>query len=87
MIKIYYSKNFLKSSKKLPIIQQRKLAKLLTQLQKNPYNPLLHTKQLSGKLLGLFSFSITRNWRVIFQFTNTTTIQLLRTAHRKEIYK
>lgn len=87
MIKITYSKNFLKSAKKLPKIQQRKLTKLLVLLQKNPFNSLLHTKQLSGNLIGFLSFRITRDWRVIFQFLDVKIIKLLRTAHRKDIYR
>ncbi|MDP2692379.1 MAG: hypothetical protein Q8O88_01910 [bacterium] len=87
MIEIIYSKNFLKSVKKLPANQQEKLADLLILMQKNPYHYTLHTKRLGVPLIGFLSFRITRDWRVLFQFINATTIQLSHIAHRKDIYR
>jgi len=84
---ITYGKSFLKSAKKLPFQQQKKLADLISLLQKNPFNSLLHTKSLSGPLSGLYSFKITRDWRVIFQFLDENTIKLLLVGHRKDIYQ
>jgi len=86
-MKIVYGNSFLKSVKKLSPIHQKKLADLISLLQKNPFNPPLHTKSLSGSLSGLYSFRITRDWRVIFQFVNTDTIKLLLVGHRKDIYQ
>lgn len=87
MIQITYHHNFLKSAKKLPKFQQNKLAHLLEYLQNNPFYPSLHTKRLTGDLVGLLSFRITRDWRVIFQFLDHETIQLLDIKHRKDIYR
>lgn len=87
MIRIVYHPNFLKSARKLSKLQQEKLAKLIQLLENNPFNSLLHTKRLAGELTGFLSFRITRNWRVIFQFLNFETIQLLRVKHRKDIYQ
>jgi len=36
----------------------------------NPFDQKLKTHKLSGKLKGLWSFSITYNIRVVFYFTN-----------------
>ena len=68
MIRVVYHHDFFKRTKKLPEAQQRKLAKLLVLLKKNPYNPQLHTKHLSSLMEGLLSFRITRDWLVNFQF-------------------
>ena len=87
MMDIVYGKAFLKSVKKLPVRQQRKLAGLLESLCKNPFYPSLHTKQLSGELAGFYSFRITREWRVIFQFINICKVKLVIVGHRKDIYK
>lgn len=87
MIALCYHKNFLASANQLPEKHQDKLARLLTILQENPFQPLLHTKRLSGPLAGFFSFRITRNWRVTFQFNDPKTIQLLRIRHRKDAYR
>lgn len=84
---ILYTKQFIKSSKKLPKSQQEKLAVLLSIIQAQPFSPQLHTKPLTGKLVGFYSFRISREWRVIFQFLDPNTIKLLETAHRKDIYR
>ena len=87
MIEIVYSARFLKLARKLPKAQTEKLAKLLETFQANPFYPTLHTKPLSGQLAGFYSFRITRDWRVIFQFLSPDQIQLLEVGHRKDIYK
>ncbi len=87
MISLVYSNHFLKSAKKIPKLQQEKLAKLLETVQKNPFHSQFHTKPLSGQLSGLYSFRITRDWRVIFQFLSPDKIQLVEVGHRKDIYK
>lgn len=84
---IIYSKDFLKSVKLLPAPIKNKLSLLLEIFQKNPYHPKLHTKPLMGELKGFYSFRITRDWRVIFNFLNPNRIFLIEVAHRKDIYK
>jgi len=63
------------------------LDKLIQILKENPFHSSLHTKHLSGKLSGLLSFRITRDWRVIFRFLEPDIIQLIEAADRKDIYK
>lgn len=87
MIHLIYGEGFLRSIKHLPEKTAAKLTDLLTVLGNNPYHSLLHTKKLSGDLAGSFSFRITRDWRVIFQFIDTRTIKLIRVKHRKDIYR
>lgn len=62
MIRIIYSKHFLKETKKLPTNIQTKLAEQLELLQQNPFHSFLHTKSLTGRLAGFYSFRITRDW-------------------------
>jgi mRNA-degrading endonuclease RelE of RelBE toxin-antitoxin system len=73
--------------KKLPVLVRSKLIAKLELLQENPYHSLLHTKPLTGQLFGFHSFRITREWRVIFQFLDPETIELIKVSHRKDIYK
>ena len=87
MIQLIYSKHFLKSAKRLPAKIKNKLATKLEILQKNPFHPSLHTKPLTGQLFGFYSFRITREWRVIFQFLTSEVINLIEVGHRKDIYK
>jgi addiction module RelE/StbE family toxin len=87
MILITYHRNFLKSAQLLSAKLQKKLAKLIELCAGNPFHPLLHTTRLTGDLAGFLSFRITRDWRVIFQFVDPDTIQLLRVKHRKDAYR
>ena len=87
MISLTYSKGFLKLARRLPKNLQEKLAKQLEFLQQNPFHPFLHTKLSTGPLVGFYSFRITRDWRVIFQFKNPEVIKLIGLGHRKDIYR
>ena len=87
MMDLVYRDEFLRSARAIPVSQQRKLARLLELFRAHPFHPQLHTKRLSGPLLGLFSFRITRDWRVMFQFHTPETIHLLRVVHRKDVYR
>lgn len=84
---ILYDEVFLKSVKGLPKPAKRKLSTLLIYLQEDPFHPYLHTKRLSGNLYHIFSFRITREWRVLFTFASKDTIHLLDVGHRKDIYR
>ncbi len=86
-MKILYSDAFLKSAAKLPLKKQKKLDSLLSLCAENPFHSGLHTKRLVGPLHGFLSFRITRDWRVLFQFIDAETVQLLRVAHRNEVYR
>ena len=87
MLKLVYTKHFLKSAKKLPFLIQNNLSGKLEILQENPFHSFLHTKSLTGVLSGFYSFRITRDWRVIFCFIEPKIIKLVEIAHRKDIYR
>lgn len=86
-MEIVFSKDFVKSAKLLPRPIKIKLADSLRFLKENHFNPLLHTKPLTGKLKGFYSFRITREWRAIFKIIDSKTIFLIDVSHRKDIYK
>ena len=44
--------------------------KKLKLFMEDPYNPLLKTHSLSGKLEGLWAFSISFNQRLVFEFAD-----------------
>lgn len=87
MVRVIYGSYFLKSARRLDKKLKEKLANNIEILQRNPFSQTLHTKNLAGKLSGFFSFRITRDWRVIFQFSDPDTIRLVEVAHRKDIYR
>lgn len=84
---LVYGKHFWRSTDALPKKLQEKLADLLETLREDPSHPLLHTKPLAGELKGMFSFRITRDWRVAFYFMDEQTIHLLEVGNRKDIYR
>jgi len=86
-MKIFLHPRFVKESDKLPKRIRTKLAFLLEVLAQNPFNDLLHTKKLAGDAAGFLSFRVTRDWRVIFYFQGKDTIEVLKVAHRKDVYK
>lgn len=86
-MEVVFHPNFLKSAQRLPRAPQEKLGQLIERLCENPFDPFLHTKRLTGPLAGFLSFRITREWRVVFQFLEARKIQLLRVAHRRDIYR
>lgn len=86
-MQIILEESFLRSAKRLPPNIKKKLADLVKLLKSNPFHPLLHTKYLGGLLAGLLSFRVSRDYRVIFYFADPQTIRLLKTGHRKDIYR
>ena len=86
-MQLVYGKDFLKSSRLFPAGIQQQLAQQLERLQADPRDPRLHSKMLSGRLMGFFSFRITRDYRAIFQYIDNDTIQLLLVRHRKDVYR
>lgn len=86
-IKISFREGFNKTLKPLNDKQRDKLAGLVVLLSANPFNSKLRTKALSGKLSGLYSFRISRDYRVLFQFISPVEICLLELGHRKDIYR
>lgn len=86
-MKVVFGSKFVKSAKILPVKLERKLDMLIGLVEENPHHSLLHTKELTGDMAGFWSFRITRDWRVLFQFLSLDTIQLLRVKHRSDVYR
>ncbi len=83
---IHYTSAFVKGFKKLP-----KDIKALTVEQEqifrnNPQDPRLHLKALKGRLKGLYSFRITRNYRVLFAWKDKENVLFYEIGDRKFIY-
>ncbi len=87
MIALVSTAHFLRAATNLPEKEKSRLVTLLETLRENPFHPQLHTKRLSGKLSDCFSFRFTREYRVIFYFSDKATVRLLDVGHRKDIYR
>lgn len=70
MIRIIYTRHFLKSVRKLPTKIQDKLATRLELLQKNPFHPLLHTKPLPVNFLVFILLELLAIGELFFNFWN-----------------
>jgi addiction module RelE/StbE family toxin len=53
---------------------------------KNPFNPRLRTHKLTGKLEGLWAFSVAFDCRVIFKFLSENEILLIDIGEHDEVY-
>ena len=87
MIQIRYHKGFIREFKELPQPIRLKAAHLEVLFREFPFHPQLKTKKLQGKLQHLYSFRITRDYRIIFQFTAAEEAEFLMIKHRKDVYR
>jgi addiction module RelE/StbE family toxin len=53
---------------------------------KNPFDRRLRTHKLTGKLEGLWSFSVAYDWRVIFRFLSKDEVLLIDIGGHGEVY-
>ncbi len=84
---IIYGHGFLRDVAKLPRDVREKLAQLLGILVVDAFDSRLHTKPLGAPLKDKYSFRITRDWRIAFEFSGQNIIKLLVADHRDQIYK
>lgn len=72
--RIYYTSDFRKSYKKLPQNIQDTLDRKDKLFRSNKFHSSLKTHKLHGPLAGLWSFWITKNYRVLFEFVKDGAI-------------
>jgi len=53
---------------------------------KDPFHPRLRTHKLTGRLEGLWAFSVSFDCRVIFKFSSKTQILLIDIGGHDEVY-
>jgi proteic killer suppression protein len=54
--------------------------------EKDPFNPRLRTHKLTGKLEGLWAFSVSFDCRVIFNFVSKAEVLLIDIGGHDEVY-
>jgi addiction module RelE/StbE family toxin len=74
MIEIYPTSQFKKSYKKLPKIIQKKAERREKIFISNPFNPVLETHKLKGRLKNYWSYSVDENYRILFRFENKNKV-------------
>lgn len=85
MLTIYYSSAFKKSTKKYLSYRQQ-IKKRIEIFISNPFDPRLKTHKLSGELSKYYSFSVTYNIRILFEFIDKNTAGFIDIGTH-EIYK
>jgi len=65
---------------------KRRFWKATEVFSKNPFHPILRTHKLSGKLEGLWAFTVAYDCRVVFKFLNGDEILLIDVGGHEEVY-
>ncbi len=85
-MEIHYTNHFVRKYKKLP----REIKDLAKDKEKifrdNPFDNILKTHKLSGKMGGRWSFSITHSYRIIFRMLENN-IFVFHDVGNHDIYK
>jgi addiction module RelE/StbE family toxin len=83
---IHYSKKFIKELKKLPkeIIDITIKKEII--FRDNPLHPFLRLHELHGKFKGIWSISLTQNFRIIFERMSNGDILFI-SIGKHDIYK
>lgn len=86
-MEVEFSSNFLKKAKKLTSNEKKRLSERVEWFRKNPHDPRLKTHPLTGKLEGIYSFSVTHTIRAIFVYPNKKTALFVDVGTHEEVYK
>ncbi len=83
---VYFNNFFEKKIKKLPLRIQILTDKKVELFKKNPLHPSLRLHELHGKFKGIWSISITGNYRIVFERQKNGDIVFV-SIGRHDIYK
>ncbi len=74
-MQIFYSSKFEKQYRKLPEAIKSLAEEKEIVFRINPFDAILSTHKLHGKLKGFYAFSINNKYRIIFEFENSDYIK------------
>ena len=77
MVQINSSSHFIRAFKKLPRQIQDDFEEKISLFIKNPRHPQLRTHPLKGKFRECLAFQLEDGYRVLFEFSNPNTVNLL----------
>jgi mRNA-degrading endonuclease YafQ of YafQ-DinJ toxin-antitoxin module len=89
MIKVSFSSSFRRAFKKRIKSNTELESRFWTKLEiftNNPVEPSLRTHKLSGKMKGLWSFSVEYDQRVLFYFTDDGNAVFIDIGNHDEVY-
>ncbi|MBI4365231.1 MAG: type II toxin-antitoxin system mRNA interferase toxin, RelE/StbE family [Deltaproteobacteria bacterium] len=83
---IHYTSRFIRDFQELPKAVQRLAIQQEQIFRKDPQDRRLHTKALKGRLKGVYSFRVTRNYRVLYAWKEKRTVLFYEIGDRQYIY-
>ncbi len=87
MIQVIIHKKFLKQFRKLPRSVQEAFQSRRDLFLENPDDPLLHTHELHGSLIGYKSFNVNADIRVVFKDIGGDTVMFTAIGSHSELYE
>ena len=86
-MKIVFQKPFRKSLEKLAPKLRAKVQEAVLNFTQNPFDRSLHNHPLKGSMVGLRSFSVTGDMRIIFEeYENYTLVLMLDVGTHNQVY-
>jgi mRNA-degrading endonuclease YafQ of YafQ-DinJ toxin-antitoxin module len=86
-MEVEFSSHFLSHAKKLTIPEQRRLSERIEWFRKDHHDPRLKTHALTGKLKGMYAFSLTYGQRVTLLFVDDHTALFIDVGSHELIYR
>jgi addiction module RelE/StbE family toxin len=89
MVNLIWDQPFKRKYKKVFTVNielKKNFWEAISNFSQNPFDPKLRTHKLTGKLKGLWSFSVSYDCRVIFRFINDRDVLLIDIGSHDEVY-
>lgn len=86
-MEVELSSNFIKRARRLSSQEKRRLSEHTEWFRKDPRDPRLKTHALTGKLKGLYSFSVTYRKRVTYLLVTPITALFTDVGAHDEVYR
>lgn len=86
-MEIIYTPKFQREFKKLPIGVKKITLIKESIFRNNPFNPILKTHKLHGKLKEFYSFSVDYDHRIIFEISENKNVFYFHSVSDHDIYK
>lgn len=85
-MQVYFTERFRKKFKKLPAKIQAQFERRLNVFIKNSSDPFLKVHPLKGSLMGYRAFSVTGDYRVIYQIMSKESVKLIDIGTHSQVY-
>lgn len=88
-MKLVWGSSFKKAHKKSiqkNTVLSSKFNEKIKIFEEDPFHPALRTHKLTGKLIGLYAFTVDYDCRVVFQFLSPQKIMLVDIGKHDEVY-